>query len=165
MSPLTNRYTSIARLESEISFVHPAEGSAYGHQLSAGDFGHSVQSPSENDNVASGGMLSHESRQAQQNRSRLMVSYRLPIEVCFLSATERRYTNQRFMMLFGLITGSIMTLAGVVGLFVRPNPALGILGIIFGLCFLTLGIQKISESQLQVKFDKPYDVQEDEHPF
>lgn len=69
------------------------------------------------------------------------------------------------MMLFGLITGSIMTLAGVVGLFVRPNPALGILGIIFGLCFLTLSIQKVSERQLQAKFDKPHDVQEGEDPF
>lgn len=94
-----------------------------------------------------------------------MIYYRLPIEVCFLSATERKYTNQKFMMLFGLTTGSIMTLAGVVGLFGRSNPTLGILGIIFGLCFLTLGIQKVSERQLQVKFDKSYDVQEEKPPF
>lgn len=69
------------------------------------------------------------------------------------------------MILLGLITGSVMTLAGVVGLFVRPNPTLGILGIIFGLCFLIMGILKVSERKVQVKFDKSYGVQEEEHPF
>ncbi|ALE04760.1 hypothetical protein AL755_03475 (plasmid) [Arthrobacter sp. ERGS1:01] len=66
------------------------------------------------------------------------------------------------MMLFGLIVGSVITVAGVVGLLVRPNPTLGLLGIIFGLCLLGLGILKARERRQQIAYDKSERAQEDD---
>lgn len=65
------------------------------------------------------------------------------------------------MMLFGLIVGSVIILAGVIGLFVRPNPALAILGILFGLFMLGLGLQKVRERRLQIEFDKSAGAEEE----